>query len=323
MDGWKVERITKKKGIPVGGNKHFQKQGFVLRGIKVIVLSILFFLSSAFLQSGLSAENIQAKDSETILLKTILENCAEYCQRLSEVALFFVCEEKIRETIYNRSQRTVVLKSGRTYTMSAPEMTAQAQDEKNKYVYDYQLVRNGKNIKESRILLQENGHKKSEKNAPLKTKRFNYKHVIYGPIGLLSSDAQQKFDYRLVKERRYRGSKVVIIKATPKKGKDVDYLYGTIWINKDDFSIVKIEWDQASLKNLKAMENIADQMDAKPLVSFSSEYKFEKNGIRFPSRFSIQEAYIHKRYRRRLLKSETTVIYDKYKFFMVDTEIKY
>jgi hypothetical protein len=139
----------------------------------------------------------------------------------------------------------------------------------------------------------------------------------------LSSDAQQKFDYRLVKERRYRGSKVVIIKATPKKGKDVDYLYGTIWINKDDFSIVKIEWDQASLKNLKAMENIADQMDAKPLVSFSSEYKFEKNGIRFPSRFSIQEAYIHKRYRRRLLKSETTVIYDKYKFFMVDTEIKY
>jgi hypothetical protein len=301
----------------------FRKHGFLARGIIVTVLSILFFLSSIPLQSGFRAENIQVKETDTILLNNILENCAEYCQRLSEVALFFVCEEKIRETIYNRSQRVVILRSRATYMMSAPEITAQAQNERNKYVYDYQLVRDGKNIKESRILLQENGQEKFEKNAPLKTKRFNYKHVIYGPIGLLSSDAQQKFDYSLAKERRYRGSKVVIIDATPQKEEDVDYLYGKIWINKDDFSIMKIEWDQASLKNLKAMEDIANQMDAKPLVSFSSEYGFEKNGIRFPSRFSINEAYIHKRYRRRLLKSETTVTYDKYKFFTVDTEIKY
>jgi len=57
-------------------------------------------------------------------------------------------------------------------------------------------------------------------------------------------------------------------------------------------------------------------------MTLVSEYKVEKNGIRFSSRYFIEEAYIGKK-GKKFISSETTVIYRDYKFFTVETEIKY
>jgi hypothetical protein len=58
-----------------------------------------------------------------------------------------------------------------------------------------------------------------------------------------------------------------------------------------------------------------------PRIVLTSDYGIEKNGIRFPSRYTVQETYA--RGVRRFQRSETTVVYDQYKFFTVETIVVY
>jgi hypothetical protein len=53
-----------------------------------------------------------------------------------------------------------------------------------------------------------------------------------------------------------------------------------------------------------------------------TEYGFEKNGIRFPSRDTSEEAYL-KPDGTKFIRSRTSVVYRDYKFFTVETDIKY
>jgi hypothetical protein len=252
-------------------------------------------------------------------LETILKKCADYCEKLANSALFFVCRETIKEEIYQSGGPVV---SVRTVTSSGRYAIRGIRGgrsiEKNTYVYDYQLIRKDNRIKESRILLKENGKKKNEKNAPLKTKIFEHKNVIMGPIGLLSDYWQRFHDYKIVKKDK----KTVVIEAVPKYGYKLNQLFGKIWVRKNDFSILKIEWNQEAIENYERIEEIAKKLKAKPLITLVSEYAFEQKGIRFPSSYSIKEAYIIGRGRRRFLRSKKTVTYKDYKFFTVEWEIK-
>jgi hypothetical protein len=193
---------------------------------------------------------------------------------------------------------------------------------KNTLVYDYQLIRKKKKIIENRTLLEENGKKKNIRNAKLKTERFEHKFVFFGSIGLLSENRQELFHYKLTGKEKFHGEKVIIIEALPKKPSESIYLYGKVWLSENDFSIVKIEWNQASLKNFWGVWELAESIGAKPNIIFSSEYTFEKNGIRFPSKYSVKENYTHPIWRT-IAKSVTNVIYKDYKFFTVETEVRF
>jgi hypothetical protein len=93
-------------------------------------------------------------------------------------------------------------------------------------------------------------------------------------------------------------------------------------VDESDFSVLKIEWNQESVGNFEITEEIARRYKSKPQMTLVSEYKVEKNGIRFPSRYFIEEAYIGKK-GKKFIRSEATVIYRDYEFFTVETEIKY
>jgi len=248
-------------------------------------------------------------------LEEILEKCADYCHKLANAALDFVCIEKIKEEMFFHPQM-LVSQYGTRYT-SVGRTTR-----KNVYVYDYQLIRKKLQIKESRILIEENGKKKNEKNAGLKTHMFGHEHIIFGPVGLLSEFWQQYYAYRIVKREKLKGERVIVVEAIPIPYLETDNLYGKVWVRKGDFSIMKIEWEPKSLKNYELIEENAKKLNAKPLIKLFSEYAFEKNGIRFPSRYLITETYIHKR-GTRFTRSKTTVTYKDYKFFTVETEVKY
>jgi len=75
------------------------------------------------------------------------------------------------------------------------------------------------------------------------------------------------------------------------------------------------------MSDFERAEKEAKKMGARPQITLTSEYAFEKNGIRFPSRYIIREEYIHPNWGKEK-KSEITVVYKNYKFFTVDTEIK-
>jgi hypothetical protein len=204
---------------------------------------------------------------------------------------------------------------------------------RSKYLYDYQLVRTRSGeIKETRVLLEENGRKVEEKEASLKTRVFIYKYVVMGPVGLLGREEQAQFDYSVVKETTLKKQPVVIIQAAPKPGAGLpspgpsktgaagNVLYGKVWVRKSDAEILRIEWQPESMGNYEGIEEMARQLGMKPRLSFVSEYDFEKNGIRFPSRYEIEEAYSSK-VRAPLVRSRTEVTYEAYKFFTVETGV--
>lgn len=280
---------------------------------KIILLVIfLTFLSAQFFSQ---TDNPKMSDQEE--LELILKKCEEYCERLNNVSLYFVCKEEIKEKIYlspARSGSVALLPSGELRENKLP---------RNKYIYDYQLIRKGDTTEEQRILIEENGQEKNDLDAQLKTTRFQHKFIVFGPIGLLGQKQQKNYDYKILKNVNYKKEKTVILEALPKFPQENNTLYGKIWIRKKDFAILKIEWEQESLENFEEIEKIAKRMNATPLITFISEFGFEKNKIRFPNKYSVEEIYISRQRGRRFLRSKTTVVYDNYKFFTVDTKVKY
>lgn len=159
-------------------------------------ISVLIFI---IFTTQVYSQKANPHSTSQVELEAVLKKCAEYCERLSNSVLFFVCKEKITEKIYSRG--TVMPKGFRAYPR------AYSNTVKNVYVYDYQLYRNRNDIKEKRILIEENGKKKHEENAPLKTRAFKHENIVLGPIGLLSSYWQTYHDYRILKEKNLRGIK--------------------------------------------------------------------------------------------------------------------
>lgn len=267
-------------------------------------ISVLIFI---IFSTQVYSQKANPHSTSQVELEAVLKKCAEYCERLSNSVLFFVCKEKITEKISSRS--VAMGPSPRVYTSTV----------KRVYVYDYQLYRNRNDIKEQRILIEKNGKKKHEENAPLKTRAFKHENIVLGPIGLLSSYWQTYHDYRILKEEKFKGDKTVILEAVLKPGYTFHHLSGKIWVRKSDFSILKIEWFQHSIKGYDRVEETAKKLRAEPRLTLLAEYGFEKNGIRFPSKYSLDEVYII-RGRRRYQQSKTVVLYEDYKFFTVETE---
>ena len=120
----------------------------------------------------------------------------------------------------------------------------------------------------------------------------------------------------------YKREKAIIVEAFPKFQNVINTLYGKIWIRKKDFSILKIEWEQESLENFEEIEKIAKQSKTQPKITFTTEYGYEKNNIRFPNKYSVDEFYLFSQ-GIKYKKSTIIVVYDNYKFFTVDTKVIY
>ncbi len=245
---------------------------------------------------------MQTAETETETLNHILDRGAAYCDKLNGAVLYFVCRERIEETIAELF----------------------GHETRFNLEYDYQLIRDrNSRLKETRTLLEENGVAKSIPNAPLKTRNFEHKYVVLGPIGLLGRIQQADFDYSILKETNFGNDPVYLIKAVPKPSNTTNRLFGTIWLRKIDAVVMKIEWEQASLGNYEKVLELAKSLDAEPHIFFVSEYDFEKNGLRFPSRYIVRETYRNRRMRTPVKRSETIVTYDNYKFFTVETGVVY
>lgn len=262
-----------------------------------------FSLSSFYLILGIfltMSPSWSIASSGNTDLETVLEKCAKYCEKLDDLSLYYVCKEKVKEVVYHPYLG---------YT--------------NVFVYDYQLIRKNKKITEKRILIEENGQKKQEKDAQLKTEMFFHKKIIFGPYGLLCRKKQKDYDYKIIKKAKFLGKKAVVIEASPKSAEAADDLYGKIWVAQDDFSILKIEWKRESIENPEVAEILAERYEAKPHFTITAEYGIKEKGIRFPSQFTIDEAYIKPKSHLRINRSKTVVDYYDYEFFEVETDVKY
>jgi len=303
-----------------------------------LLSSVLLFIFISTSQVTGDRGSIDQKDTPD--LQKILEGCSAYCDRLESISLHYICVEEIKETIYHPyrimedARRTL---QARNYEMERMDRNEYVYDnvdyddlkrdtETNKYIYDYQLIRKDR-IEETRTLIKENGKKKKEEGVELKTKRFRFSNITMSPIAILGGDSQRYFDFELIKEAKLWGKRVYILEASPKPNQDERQLWGKLWVDKENFAVLKIEWDERTMKNYAYIQKQADAYQARPVLKFGTEHRFEKNGIRFPSRHFIKEQYIRQTDasmgQEKLEKSELEVKFKKYKFFIVETEVKY
>jgi VWFA-related protein len=248
--------------------------------------------------------------------ESLLRSAAAYCRRLQDAALFFICREEVGE----RVSKALLREPETGVTLREWLMLFEGADRYRHWAYDYQLMRRQGRFRETRILLEGNGQVRHAENARLSTERFWHSNVILGPLGLLGEESQKIHWYRVIKELDMEGEPAIVLDVNP-KGEGQASLYGKAWVRIRDGAVLKIEWTPASMGNYDKIEMFAQMFHAKPLIAFASEYAFEKNGLRFPSSYSVEEAYLAGE--RRLSLSKTDVVYKDYKFFQVQTEVKF
>ena len=289
-----------------------------MRKMKIYLFLFIFLFSLG--QNCLSQE--PATESDQAKLKEILKKTATYCERLKTMALDFICNENIKEETHNyRRVDTIAISE----VSSATRFVTTGLKFKNKktksYIYDYQMIKKGDAQEEKRILLQEGEKKKRVENAELKIERFKAQFIVFGPVGFLSRYWQRHFNYEIIGQDEINGNKTIIISATPTEQREENYNFGKIWVDENDFSIIKIEWDPTHIPGFVGKSSTAAG-NIKSSYSWAVFYEVEKNGVRFPSRQIIEETLTTqtgKEYPRYL----ATFVYDEYKFFTVQVEVKH
>jgi hypothetical protein len=296
---------------------------------------MILFLSISIMDICNDTAYCAGKDSkDRSELKEILKGCAEYCEKVEKSAFFFVCRENIKEVIYQypggrgigvvATRGTSSSKTGpvdsrvvRQYrTLSPPSVI------KNDYIYDYQLIQRGQTIRENRTLLEENGKETNVKNASLKTKRFYSERSGLGPVGFLSRRWQDLYNYKIIKRQTSDGVRVVVIEAKPKEKIEGKPNFGKIWVDEEDFSVMKIEIEQESLAGFEELKKESEKSGLIPIITVTHDYDIKKNGLRFPSKTTFKEDL--KRVGARVIKlSRLDITYDNYRFFTVEVEVKH
>lgn len=118
---------------------------------------------------GLLLSIAQAGDALRPDLGKILEREAQYCLRLEQAALNFVCLEDIAEKV--NLTKDIKVDQSALFDMMTDGVWVRSKAGipprkiKRTFRYDFQFIREGSRILETRTLLQENG-KKKRKEAP-------------------------------------------------------------------------------------------------------------------------------------------------------------
>jgi TonB family protein len=257
-------------------------------------------------------EGLADQDALPGELGPVLAAAADYCRRLSGAALDFTCEERIAEEVYDYE---------RAYDDATGANTAWKRlVRKSKLLYDFQMIKTAEGLRENRTLLEENGKKVLQPNAPLLTKRFYSYRSLFGPVALFSRERQSLYDYRIVGQDKAKGEKTWVVEAKPKAGGPADALHGKAWVGQTTGRVLKIEVDAGSLVGFERLMETYDLTWQQPLLMTTHYYEFEKNGILFPSRTVFKESYMVKGRQQRLQRSRAEIQFSNYRFFTVETE---
>jgi len=258
--------------------------------------------------------------TETESLETILALAADYCKRLYGASLYYVCREDVRESHISTVERS---------SPNGP-LTLETASWGRHWVYDYQLVRTPLGLSEVRTLIEEDGEKKNEPAARLETEDFDFKTVILGPNGMFGAKNQGAFDFALKGKEPLEGEDALVVKATPKRDVPVRVLYGTAWLRLRDGAALRIDWDRESMRNVSILDVETKKQGKTSNLVFRSKFGFEKNGLCFPSRYSISlerrdpapQKLLHSPENKMKTATQVEVVYSGYKFFTVEVEVK-
>jgi hypothetical protein len=258
-------------------------------------------------------------------LEPLLAKAAEYCRRLEASAFDFVCREEIAETIDPNLEidlRTPPPPSEWNDYIGPTIRISRARKIKSTYTYDYQCVRAGRTIREVRTQLEENGKRKVVPNAELRTSVVVWGTALMAPVGVFAERFQPDYDFTAAGSEKIGQVAAVVIDARPKPGAPSSRnLYGKAWIDPATGDILRIEWSESRVGRFDVFAKRGQIYKRTPRLVIRSEFSAEKNGVRFPSRLTVEEAYLNDA-GKAFVRSKTDVVYRDFKFFTVEVEVR-
>jgi len=294
-------------------NEVLKKRG-LMRIYLLFFLVPFHFLSHA--QAALSLNSPHDQEN----LNRILEKTAAYCERVKEIALYYVCIENTKDKIFYYRSSQAVKESPYGNTEVVPTRTLTLRSTRNySYTFDYQLIKKGEELEEQRIPLKKNKRTRGRSDEP--DVRYTAKYLVYGPVGFLSRYWQNYFDYEITGEERIGETLATVIKAAPKANNQENRNFARMWVSEKDGSVLQIEWEPESILDYEGNPVRALAEELETTVVWNVTYGIEKNGVRFPSRQHIQEFLVAED-QKRYIRNEIVTEFENYKFFIVETEIK-
>jgi len=276
-------------------------------------LIVLFFVRPPFAQE-------QKPEGFGLQRDRILAAAGDYCETLKNMALNFVCREKIEEKTYEFSRGLIFRpsKERRRGLSPLPDLR-RTRTVKASFVYDYQLIKKGGVLRERRDLLEENGKKKNLQDVDLRSGRMSGTYIVFGPVGFLSRSWQPRFEYEILGTETLGPTKAVVLRARPREFTAENYCFGRIWLDAAGADILQIEWEPESILNFQ--ETVDSPIgELKRKITWTVRYDVVKSGLRFPSLQTVKE-YLATPAGKDHLKYEATYVYDRYRFFTVETEV--
>ena len=260
-------------------------------------------------------------------LNALLNRSAEYCRKLESVIFHFICLEEIEEIVDPTLDVLNPIDTIDDWRYIPPGHARAAQivplrKIRRSYVYDYQCIRKNRAIRETRTLVEENGKKKNVPNQALQTSVVVYGNALLSPVSLFSERNQAALTYKIVEKSKIEGQTVFVVETMPREGPgSVNRLYGSAWVDPKTGDILKIVWNEKGVGNYDVFEKRGKRFMRRPRLTITSEFTVEKNGIRFPSRIIVEEAYVNDQ-GRALVRSRTKIAYKSFKFFTVEVETR-
>jgi len=296
--------------------------------VSVVLLAGLPVIAAAYYASASPADRPQVpterQERAPVDLESLLKKASDYCRKLEGAALDFVCREEIEEMINPALDNPPPPYSSDVNRVFGgyPGLITNPKKIKNAYVYDYQCIRLAGKISETRVLLEDNGEKKNEPNAKLKTEVFIYGTATLGPVGLFAERFQKYYHFAIAGSDVVDKRPVIVVNAVPVPGAPpTTNLYGKAWMDPETAEILKIEWSEARVGHYEIFEKRGQRFVRKPRVTLRSEFLVKKNGVCFLSRLFIEEAYLDNQ-GRAFVRSETDVKYTDFKFFTVEVDVR-
>jgi hypothetical protein len=287
-------------------------------------------VSSFFMRSLLETEGAMARimemgaldegffNPQDPLLESLLGQVGAYCRTMEKRSILYMYKEsKLDRIMINTDLAQAEEKPMRHFSQPGlpdyPLMPVEVREE-----YDVQLYETDEGkIEESRKLL----HKKIENKFDVpQLDSIDFQKAHFGPNSMVGTEIQPYFNYRIIGEKEIFDVPAVIIEAIPKWAASANVNPGIIWVSRKNGAVLKIERFYKLDKDQNKVRLRGLILAMEPRLIFTSEFSFEKNGIRYPSRLSVRESYFDGGLEK-ITRLEIESRFSDYQFFGVSSDV--
>jgi hypothetical protein len=279
------------------------------------------------------AQPIKTESISTEELQFLLDNAAAYCEKLKHSVFHFFCKEKIVESrcsLYSGVNFSTEISDRSFYRQRNARPMGFFTDEVTAvktYTFSYRLLKSGTKIREEREWLSSKDNIPIARDQVVKPTAFFSQRAIFAPLTLLARERQDKYYFRFIRFDTRKDRNAAVIEVIPKYQEQENTIYGNVWIDLEDYSVLKIEADPTSINGYQSLIKIKKQLNARLQLTLEIQFDKLRDGIRFPTEVHMLEKYKGGRYVSKYKgadgweRNRTIFTYNDYQFFDVNVEV--